>query len=390
MIPKLLNDIVEDDLLALISNGVAEGRTIDYKRELPGNSDSAKKEFLADASSFANTTGGDLVFGMDEDQGIPTILSGLQVADLDMEVRRLDSILAAGLSPRIRYAMKAVTSPTGAKFLVMRVDRSWAGPHRVIFQQSDRFFGRNSAGKYPLDVNELRNAFTLSSSAIERIRGFRTDRIIALSNNQTPLPFTDDPKTVLHCIPLESFTSQTQYDVIPLYDSPARIAPMGTSTYDRRLNLEGVIAFGTHQPCHTYTQIYRNGVIEAVQGNILAHRYEGRLVIPSVAWERYIFGYLPSCIRMIQGIGCNGPVIVALSLLKTSGLVMGTDSFFGPELSHPIGSQNVILPETVVEDLSMPVGRILKPMLDLVWNACGLRSSTNFDSEGNWIDRTGR
>src|ERR1019366_763241 len=150
MIPKLLNDIVEDDLLALISNGVAEGRTIDYKRELPGNSDSAKKEFLADASSFANTTGGDLVFGMDEDQGIPTILSGLQVADLDMEVRRLDSILAAGLSPRIRYAMKAVTSPTGAKFLVMRVDRSWAGPHRVIFQQSDRFSDETLPENTPL------------------------------------------------------------------------------------------------------------------------------------------------------------------------------------------------------------------------------------------------
>lgn len=83
MIPKLLNDIVEDDLLALISNGVAEGRTIDYKRELPGSSDSAKKEFLADASSFANTIGGDLVFGMDEDQGLPTRLSGLQVADLE-------------------------------------------------------------------------------------------------------------------------------------------------------------------------------------------------------------------------------------------------------------------------------------------------------------------
>ncbi len=64
MILRAVNDITENDLLALISDGVAEGRSIDYKRELPGNSDGDKKEFLADASSFANTEGGDLVFGM--------------------------------------------------------------------------------------------------------------------------------------------------------------------------------------------------------------------------------------------------------------------------------------------------------------------------------------
>src|ERR1039458_8242927 len=103
MIDKPLNDIAEADLAALISNGVAEGRTIEYKRILPGNSDADKKEFLADTSSFANTGGGDLVYGMDEVGGLPTHIVGIQATDLDAEIRRLDSILAAGLAPRIRY-----------------------------------------------------------------------------------------------------------------------------------------------------------------------------------------------------------------------------------------------------------------------------------------------
>jgi FkbM family methyltransferase len=51
MIPKRLAEITEDDLLALISNGVAEGRVLEYKRDLPGNSDGDKKEFLADSNS---------------------------------------------------------------------------------------------------------------------------------------------------------------------------------------------------------------------------------------------------------------------------------------------------------------------------------------------------
>ena len=46
MIQKRLSEITEDDLLALIRNGVSEGRTIDYKRELPAGSDGDKKEYL--------------------------------------------------------------------------------------------------------------------------------------------------------------------------------------------------------------------------------------------------------------------------------------------------------------------------------------------------------
>jgi hypothetical protein len=281
MIPKPLSAVAEADLTALISNGVAEGRMIDYKRVLPGNSDADKKEFLADVSSFANTSGGDLIFGMEEAAGVPTQIVGVQAGDLDLEIRRLDSILEAGLSPRIRYSIRTVTTGAGERVVVLRVERSWAGPHRVIFQQYDKFYGRNSAGKYPLDVNELRASFTLSSTAIERIRAFRTDRLIALSNNQAPIPFVDSPSVVLHCIPLDAFVGTSQYPVVPIYDNPATLAPMGTTNWERRLNLEGVLAFGTKQPCPSYTQLYRTGVVEAVQGRILAHEYEGRMVIPA-------------------------------------------------------------------------------------------------------------
>jgi hypothetical protein len=386
MILRPLNDISEADLAALITNGVAEGRTIDYKRVLPGNSDADKKEFLADASSFANTGGGDLVFGMDEVGGLPTQIVGVQVADLDLEIRRLDSILAAGLSPRIRYAMRTVMTAAGERVLVLRIERSWAGPHRVVFQQQDKFYGRNSAGKYPLDVNELRAAFTLSSVATERIRAFRTDRIIALSNNQTPLPFMDSPKVVFHCIPLDAFAGTAQYNVLPLYNNPVPLSPMGTTTWDRRLNLDGVLAFGTQQPCVSYTQLYRNGTIEVVQGRILAHEYEGRMVIPSVTYERYILEYLPRCFNLLQTIGANVPAVVALTLLKTKGLYMGVRNLWD-QPGYPIDSESLVLPDVIVDSFATPPNHVLRPLFDLIWNACGLPSSDNFDGNGNWIAR---
>jgi hypothetical protein len=386
MIPRALPEITEGDLAALIANGVAEGKTIDYKRVLPGNSDADKKEFLADASSFANSSGGDLVFGIEEAAGLPVQIVGVQSADLDLEIRRLDSVLAAGLSPRIRYALTIVSTSSGQRIVILRVERSWSGPHRVIFQQQDKFYGRNSAGKYPLDVNELRAAFTLSETATERIRSFRTDRIIALSNNQTPLPFMDSPKVVLHCIPLEAFASAVRHDVLPIHQNAVTIPPMGTTIWNSRLNLNGVLIFGTQQPCATYTQIYRNGALEVVQGRILAQEYQGRMVIPSIAYEQYILQYLPRCFRCIEQLGSNAPIVLALTLLGTRGLYMGVDHIFG-DPGYPIDEDSLVLPEVIVENLMVSANQVLNPLFDLIWNACGLPRSANFDADGNWMNR---
>lgn len=64
MIPRRLSDLGRDDIEQLIQESVSESRTLDYKEELPGNSDQQKKDFLADVSAFANTRGGDLIFGV--------------------------------------------------------------------------------------------------------------------------------------------------------------------------------------------------------------------------------------------------------------------------------------------------------------------------------------
>lgn len=385
MIPKQLKDIAETDLLALIGNKMAEGRTIEYKRALPGGSDGDKKEFLADVSSFANTSGGDLVFGMDENAGLPTAIVGLGAVDPDAETRRLDSILASGLSPRIRYGLRSISTSFGSVF-VIRTDRSWNGPHRVVFGGHDKFYGRNSAGKYPLDVNELRAAFNLSSTATERIRAFRADRLIALSNNQTPVPFVDTPKIVIHFLPIESFVGRQQYDLRPLYDQAHRWAPMGTTSFDRRLNLDGMLIYGVHDPCFSYTQIYRTGIIEAVQGNLLARPWEGTVLIPSQAYEEKIMVCLTQCFLLLEEVGCGAPVVVGLSLLKTKGLRMGVDRF-NFDNGHPIAEENIILPETVVDDLATPPAEVLRPMFDMVWNACGHRQSLNFDADGKWLHK---
>ena len=69
MIPKPTNRIEYADLAALIGN-VREGKTIEYKQELPARSGDEKIKFLKVVSSFANTSGGDLIVGMMADNGL--------------------------------------------------------------------------------------------------------------------------------------------------------------------------------------------------------------------------------------------------------------------------------------------------------------------------------
>src|SRR5215471_17078845 len=66
---KLITSIREADLLSLIDTKENEGKEIDYKRLLPGKSDADRREFLYDVSSFANTSGGYLIFGIEERGG---------------------------------------------------------------------------------------------------------------------------------------------------------------------------------------------------------------------------------------------------------------------------------------------------------------------------------
>ena len=385
MIPKSLDNIAEEDLLNLITNEVRESRTIEYKRELPGGSDADKKEFLADASSFANTSGGDLILGVSESNGLPQKIVGVYSGDLDLEMRRLDDILASGLDPRIRYTSRLVDCRDNNKVLVIRVERSWSGPHRVIFKGHDKFYGRNATGKYPLDVSELRTAFTLSNTVVERIRAFRTDRIIAISNNDTPVPFADEAKIVLHCIPIESLAILPQFDVRRVGQNDVRLSPMGVSGWNSRFNLEGWVGYDGYRetPSESYIQFYRNGVTEAVR--VVAHEYQGRRLIPSVAYERWIRDSLTQYLQALKMIGVSAPIVIALAITKARGLSMGVNlSHSG---GHAIQENTMILPEAILHEFSESVDNILRPMFDVIWNACGFPASSNYNAEGNWVPR---
>src|SRR5436309_11959140 len=155
---KPLDEVVEADLQKLINDEVREGKTIDYKRDMIGRGNEDKKELCKDISSFANDSGGHLIIGMEEEQGVPKGLSGLPISDMDAEISRLDQILRNGIEPRIpglRISSVRLKSPTSSSVILIRIPKSFALPHRITAH--DVFYARSSNGKYGLDMLQIRN-----------------------------------------------------------------------------------------------------------------------------------------------------------------------------------------------------------------------------------------
>ena len=386
MIPKPLNEITEADIEEIKVNGVPEGKDIEYKRELPGTSDEQKREFLADVSSFANTDGGDIIYGVAENQGVITEIVGLSSRDFDGEILRLENLMRDGVAPRMRASLHAVPCAVG-KLLIVRIERSWNRPHRVIFRSHDKFYARNSAGKFSLDVGQLRTAFLQSATLSEQIKGFRLDRIIDIANNRGPIALVKAPTVVLHIIPLEAFSDQTQFDVTLLYTDQPFHWPWRALSVSRRMTFDGVLLHGSLQEDGTvssYAHFFRNGILEAVNTSLLeSSQVSEKRFIPHVLFEERVLQYLPLCFQALEKINVHPPVSVSLALIDIHGLRIAMDTFRFNH-SNEIREDTLILPGTIVESFSAPPEPILKPMFDRVWNACGLPGSQNFDAQGNW------
>src|SRR5207248_8524311 len=113
--------IAEANLQDLITRQVPESKTIDYKKELPGNGNGPRKDYLADLSSFANAAGGHLVYGVAATSGVPTRLVGI-AGDADKAILRLEEMARDGIrSPITGMEFSSVTLDVGGVVTPVRV-----------------------------------------------------------------------------------------------------------------------------------------------------------------------------------------------------------------------------------------------------------------------------
>ena len=391
MIPRDFEAISTPDVEALVTNAVAEGRTIEYKQQLPGTNDEEKREFLADVSSFANAGGGDLLYGIIEKRdndnkptGIPEKAEGLPGINTDAEIRRLDECIRSGIDPRIPgYRIRGIDGFPAGPILLIRIPRSWASPHMVTFKNLSRFFSRTSAGKYQLDVREIRSAVTASADVRAKIGAFRTDRLDKVIGRDTPITIPAAPSLLLHLIPLAVLDPVARVDLQVFNTDRTLAAPINDTSYDYRFNLDGYLAFGPRARSGGYAgyvQVFRSGAFEAVDAELFKDP-DGSKLIRAQPVENRIINATARYVKTAQTLGVPPPLVLMLTTHGLKGYAMATNS---PSLHNAIDRDVLLLPDVLIEEYNTPADRLLKPILDAFWQSAGFPSCENYNNQGRW------
>lgn len=389
MLNVRIDTITAADLDRLVTDRVAEGVALEYKDELPSRTDAARKEFAADICSFANARGGYLIFGAKAERdanGKPTGMAAAMVGLLgsaDQEVLRLDNMARDTIDPRIPGLQIRAIPDVGQGFAILvHVPRSWTGPHMVRTGDS-RFFSRGSAGKFPMDVAQIRNAFAFGMGSAHRLRAFRDERLGRLIADDTPVLMRTGPKLVLHVFPVAGVESDATTELTRWAN--LMVPPMGGLGHDKRFNLDGLLSCrglpGTTE--RSYAQIFRNGAIESACLIDTHERHGGQAFFPDEL-ERQILGGAGIYLTAMMDYPQEGPIVVFTSLLFVKGLQpdMSRTRSHMPIRAGALPRDIVLLPDVIIEESSKLLNShrvmstsALKPACDALWQACGLPGS---------------
>jgi len=394
MIDRELKDVTEADLQRLIDTPVMEGDRIEYKGLLSLGTDDAKKKFLASIASFANASGGDLIYGMEADNGCPVTLKALANFNSDANGIRIRDLIRTGIAPTVFTAEpRAVSLAQGGEVLVIRVRKTWAGAHMVTYNGDNRFYTRHGGARRMMDVAEIRSAFTLAESTVERVQRFRLERLSAILTGDTPCPLNGKAALVFHIVPLRAFDPSFRPNLSVSDTLYTRLKPISGGG-SLRQEFDGVYAAdgtSTNEP-EGYVFLFRNGALEVVDTGCLDAHGERRL-IPGQSFEEHLLRGLPNWLAALDSTGVEPPVVLMLSLLNAKGFAMGVGTGGRGHATHPISRDHLHVPGTILETLSIEstnqdapinVFNVMRPHFDAVWNACGYWQSLNYTADGKW------
>jgi hypothetical protein len=156
-----LDEITEADCVSLGQDQVPESIRLEFKRDLNLASRAEKAEAAKDVSALANTTGGRLLYGIDEQ----TLAGGSVVASTVVPLTdgtvdsRLEDVLVSSIHPRPRFRTRKVPV-SGGFVLIVEVYPAHGGDlYMVTGFATNRFYRRGEQRTVLMTEPEIREAY---------------------------------------------------------------------------------------------------------------------------------------------------------------------------------------------------------------------------------------
>jgi hypothetical protein len=378
-----LQTVSEAELQRLVTEQEQEGPHLEFKRETPRADNGARHEFAADVSALGNSSGGDIVYGLDEDaDGCAGAIVPF-FGNAEAEARRMLDVLANTVEPRHPgLQVQPVPVARGSVFVV-RVPQSWAGAHRVKTNQ--HFFVREGARKRQLDIPEIRARFVRSELQAQKVRDFRTDRLGALMSGRSPVRLAAGAIQVLHLIPTQAALGLMSVDPVPYMNG--RVLPvLGTERGNQRVNIDGALAvrYVDVESTHGYSLFFRSGHFETVHVETWCGT-EQRTALGSTQYEASIIQLVDKFRAELRRLCFSTEMTAMWSLLGADKTELGLDRWRF-NLDDSVGwfdRPTLVVPYVLLGADDSPE-QALRPLFDQIWQAAGLLHCYDYDDQGNW------
>jgi len=393
-----LEKIELSHLQELVNVKERENLYLEYKRQLHRfDIEKDKIEFLYDLTAFANSNGGDIIYGIKEkydNKNIPTSIPE-SIVGLDSSIN-FDNLQ----QNIIAFAMTKVEPPliglqfrwldyNDKKILIVRIPRSWAKPHSVKNNDDIRVYIRTESGKAPLQYREIKQMIIESSTMIDKIKNFRNERLEQLKQNELYI-YGAPSITVIHMIPLMSFESGNIYNVQFLKNeiNSNSCLPLGNIGIDKyRYNFDGYVEIGelNNKPA-CYLLVFRNGILESANNRFIEN-HNGHYSFPAEELEKHILYAFKQYMDFYKCIKQPLPIIACISIMGTKDVHLrswqnSVSNYLSP--SQPIDRQELLLPEIIVENYDIKPTDVLRPIFDAIWNAADMPRSMSYNEDGSY------
>lgn len=393
--PDRFNEVNQDFLESLIKNRIEENIHLDYKEQLGSNAEIAK-----DFSSFANSDGGNIIYGMQEVGNKPTEIKPINLPNLR---EKLDQIARNGIDPsldvRILPIDVNIRGNKGQVFLI-NIPRKYPILHQAV--KRAKYYKRTEFTSSPMSNFEIETAFKLVYNYEERITSFFQKRIHELNSGEFHVNIPSQTRMLIHMISIDSLETNRSLDLETIFTEFKKYLKPPGCTLGKNIerNLHGLLVSCGPDPYSDnyvgYVQLYRNGIIEAIDSSLMKptnHLHGKRYTKPVKKlgmWflEKNIINSCEMYLKTLDKIGAGLPIYLFLSFTHLKGYKISLAPYGGLFIDNDsdITKRDVILlPRIKIDSFEIGIEEKLKASFDMFWNAFNQPCSRNYDENGRFI-----
>lgn len=182
-------------------------------------------------------------------------------------------------------------------------------------------------------------------------------------------PLQAGGRLVLHIVPLASVMSRFGVRVQEAHSRSDLFRPISAHGYSPRFNFHGFINERGGELNHGYTQVYRDGKIEATKAGIL-RPWNEMVGLSGIAMERYIFEALALYMNGLRHLEVPPPFVVLITLDGVQGARYFVAEHAFLDDSTPFEESLLTLPECYIDDYGTEADyqRAIRPgLLPVQW-----------------------